>query len=243
MPIVIDHIFVLLFAVGFPLHGWYAYRQLMQEVAAGQPINRVENYQKSIVAQWLVAFAGITIWLSQSRPWSTLGFDVPHLTGQFWIAAAAVIGMMGYFSYTAWTAGDISSEQQARLQQQLDRHQLQALLPANKQQLQWFYGLSVTAGIVEETLWRGYLFWYLSHQGPTWVAALIAIIVFGLGHIYQGWRGVVHTALMGAVLLGLYWLTGSLWLSMILHAAVDILQGRMIYTVLNKLKPDQAKIA
>ena len=48
-------------------------------------------------------------------------------------------------------------------------------------------------------------------------------------------------AKVGAAFAGLYLLTGSLWLPMILHAAVDILQGRVAYEVVRKTGDDEAE--
>lgn len=42
-------------------------------------------------------------------------------------------------------------------------------------------------------------------------------------------------ALVGAVFAGLFLLTGSLWLPIILHAAVNLLQGRLAYNVLRRM--------
>jgi membrane protease YdiL (CAAX protease family) len=39
-------------------------------------------------------------------------------------------------------------------------------------------------------------------------------------------------------LAGLYLLTGSIWLPIILHAAIDILQGRMAYEVMRRSQFD-----
>jgi membrane protease YdiL (CAAX protease family) len=94
--------------------------------------------------------------------------------------------------------------------------------------------LSITAGIVEETLWRGFLFWYLGQFMPLWAAAIISAVGFGLAHSYQGLANVPRVAIVGAVFSGLYLLTGSLWLPIILHIAVDLLQGRMVFEVLRK---------
>jgi membrane protease YdiL (CAAX protease family) len=53
--------------------------------------------------------------------------------------------------------------------------------------------------------------------------------LFGIGHLYQGLAGVVKTGLVGMVLGWIYSLSGSIWIPMFIHAAADVLQGRMIY--------------
>jgi membrane protease YdiL (CAAX protease family) len=51
------------------------------------------------------------------------------------------------------------------------------------------------------------------------VAASAAL--FGLGHVYQGWKSAVGPAAAGAVLGALYLYTGSLVLPIIVHAVGD----------------------
>jgi len=57
-------------------------------------------------------------------------------------------------------------------------------------------------------------------------------------HSYQGLANIPRVAMIGAVFSGLYLLTGSLWLPIILHAAVDLLQGRLAYDVMRRVAYD-----
>ena len=85
--------------------------------------------------------------------------------------------------------------------------------------------MSVTAGVCEEVLYRGFLVRYL-HAGPGAVPALaavgIAAGVFGLAHLYQGWTGVLLTAVVGVMFSGVLAVTGTLAVPMLLHAAIDL---------------------
>jgi membrane protease YdiL (CAAX protease family) len=111
--------------------------------------------------------------------------------------------------------------------------ELEAMMPRNNKELGRFYAVSATAGIVEETLWRGYMFWYLGHTMPLWAAAIVTSVIFGFGHIYQGIANVPKITLVGGVFAGLYLLTGSLWLPMLLHAVFDAVQGRAVSRLLS----------
>jgi membrane protease YdiL (CAAX protease family) len=99
------------------------------------------------------------------------------------------------------------------------------ILPVTQQERAWFALVSVTAGICEETLYRGFLIRYLSndpwHAG-LWIAVAIASISFGLAHGYQGLSGIIATALLGTVMAVLFLASGSLWLPMALHAIIDL---------------------
>ena len=48
-------------------------------------------------------------------------------------------------------------------------------------------------------------------------------VIFGLIHIYQGWKGVMTTTLAGVFLTYVYLSSGSIVRAMVLHAVMDIL--------------------
>jgi len=51
---------------------------------------------------------------------------------------------------------------------------------------------------------------------------LVAAVIFGLQHLYQGAKGVGSTAVVGVLFGLLFLLSGSLILPMVLHAALDL---------------------
>ena len=67
---------------------------------------------------------------------------------------------------------------------------------------------------------------------------LAALAGFGFAHAYQGPANLPRLMLVGAVFSGLYLLSGSLWLPIVLHTAIDVFQGRVAYTVIQRtVKP------
>ena len=86
------------------------------------------------------------------------------------------------------------------------------------------WALLVGAGIApvaEEVFFRGFLYAGLRDRlGVGWGIALSAL-VFGVVHLTPG--VLVPIALMGAILAGLYQITGSLWPSIILHMSINAL--------------------
>lgn len=85
-------------------------------------------------------------------------------------------------------------------------------------------GLLVFVGIYEELFARGLLLRRCcTVLGGAWGPVLISSALFGLGHLYQGWMGVVQTALVGVVLAGFTIRWGVLWPAIVAHASLDIL--------------------
>jgi uncharacterized protein len=102
---------------------------------------------------------------------------------------------------------------------------LRFFLPAVPVERRWFAALCVTAGVCEELLFRGFLLRYLHraplHLGLGW-AILLAAVVFGTHHFYQGVKGFFSTTLGGLIFTGILLLTGSLSAGMVYHAAADM---------------------
>jgi len=99
------------------------------------------------------------------------------------------------------------------------------ILPMTQEERAWFALVSITAGICEEILYRGFLIRYLSN-GPwhagVWIAFAVASVSFGLAHGYQGLAGIIGTGVLGAVMGVIFFATGSLWLPIALHAIIDL---------------------
>ena len=229
--ILLDHLFVLIFAVIYPIAGFIGFRRLLRKIEAGMPVNRSHLYVQTISWQWLLFVLAMILWVISERSWGMLGFNLDLNYRVLIGTALTMVGMAVLFAQVRQVA-TASQEKLQGLQSEIG--DLSFMIPLNGSELARFNVLSLTAGIVEETLWRGFLFWYLGQAMPIWAAAIISAVGFGLAHSYQGLANVPRVVLAGAVFAGLYLLTGSLWLPMILHAAVDLLQGRLAYEVLRR---------
>jgi uncharacterized protein len=79
-------------------------------------------------------------------------------------------------------------------------------------------------GLYEELLARGFLLRRSrTLLGGIWGPVLLSSLLFGLGHSYQGWTGVVQTAVIGVVLARLTLRWGTLWPAILAHAALNML--------------------
>ena len=79
-----------------------------------------------------------------------------------------------------------------------------------------FIALVILPPIAEELVFRGYLFGKLREQSGFWVSAIITSIIFGLVHLQ--WNVGVDTFVLSIFLCYLREKTGSIWMSMLLHA-------------------------
>jgi membrane protease YdiL (CAAX protease family) len=106
--------------------------------------------------------------------------------------------------------------------------------------LKLFSALAITAGICEELLFRGFMIWYLQHWMGLIQAALLSSALFGLGHAYQGVRGILTTGLVGAFMAGVYLLSGSIYLCMLIHVLMDLYAGFVGHEVMRRVPTTEA---
>ncbi len=98
------------------------------------------------------------------------------------------------------------------------------LLPRTPVERRLAIAVALTAGVCEELLYRGMLVALaVALFGlPIVPAAVVAVAVFAVAHVYQGVAGALGTALLGALLSGLYVYSGSLLLPIAVHALIDL---------------------
>ena len=103
------------------------------------------------------------------------------------------------------------------------------LLPKSARERLLFMFLSVTAGLAEELVFRGFLIELLGGWcGNLWVAVVLSSILFGLLHGYQGLSGVLRTGFLGLGLAALYVWRDSLLPVMVAHFASDVVAGMFL---------------
>ena len=192
------------------------------------PEARSRQYRKTTVRQWSLALAAIAVWFHAGRSVEELGLGVPS-GPRFWIGlvAAAALAITWRRMFLAAMNDEAGRE---RLMSQLNA--VRPLLPSSVGELRYFTALSITAGICEEVLFRGYLIWYLAVYVGLPAASVLSGVAFGLGHLYQGRRQAVKIIFVGFVFVLFYIGTGTLWIPMALHALLDAAQGRATFGLL-----------
>ena len=103
------------------------------------------------------------------------------------------------------------------------------LIPHTTSEKIAFAGLSLSAGIAEELVFRSFLIMALFHASGSMAGAVsISVAAFAITHAYQGVAGVMRVALLGLILTAPFILTGSVYPSMIAHATLDLLAGLVL---------------
>lgn len=98
------------------------------------------------------------------------------------------------------------------------------LIPRNGAEMTLAGLLSLAAGLGEELFFRLLLpLLFALAFGHVAIGFALAVVAFGLAHLYQGWVGVLATGLVGAVFTALYLWSGSLAVPIVLHVIIDLI--------------------
>jgi membrane protease YdiL (CAAX protease family) len=221
-PHTVDHLIVAGLILVVPWVVVWDYRRLIRALQAGDKDARIRAYRQSVVVQWGFAALLVGLWLWMGRPLPALGLGLATGVGT-WVGLVLTLAACAFLTYQVRLARRYPEAREA-IRAQIGS--LRPLLPHTRREEREFAALSVTAGVCEEVVYRGYLMAYFAGLGVV-PAIVLSTLAFGLAHAYMGRVAATRAGLIGLVVAGLYWLTGSLWAPMLLHATADVTSGLM----------------
>jgi membrane protease YdiL (CAAX protease family) len=194
-------------------------RLILDRVGEALNVQRVRSYVLTLFFEWFLfayVMAGVrhrgsstsivlgNRWHSGRQLLKDAGIAVA-----FWIASGVVLLILGHLVRVG-TAPRI----------------IEAMLPRSYGELFVWIALSITAGICEEAVFRGYLqhqFVVLTRSAPAGI--ILSAAVFGVAHMYQGPQMVLLIGIYGAMFGILAHWRGSVRPGILAHAWQDSLNG------------------
>jgi hypothetical protein len=225
----IDLLYVALFALAWPLFDYYFFwPRFLRRVHVAPAQSRAWLWWTSIVTQWWLVAIGVALWMYFARPWSALMFTIP----EGWRLAVAIVLVVAFSAYQVYCIVQLRRDPALRERVRATLGDVADVVPHTRAETRPFTAVSMTAGFCEEFLYRGYFVWTFAPWLGWWGAAALSLLFFAAGHAYQGWRGVVKTALAGACFTVIVALLDSLWPAIVLHVLVDAFAGFIAWIVL-----------
>ena len=216
-----DHVLVLAILVGLPIRAFFSMRALRTADPAQLVALRRRIWTNAILSQWLLAGCVVALVVLHARGWGSLLLELRPSGGLLGI----LVGLATMISLVVRQRGSVSSDPEVRDRVRERLSNVKQLLPASRAEYPHFAVLACTAGLCEELLFRGYLFWYGSQFMPALWAAGLQAVLFGVGHLYQGPRGILLTGLAGVFFTAVTFVSGSIWPAMLIHALMDLNAG------------------
>lgn len=204
-------VFLLLVCVGLPLGALRQHRRLSAGMLAP---SRAQIYQSAVATHaTFLLLCWVVIRSARLRL-----FPAYHVTT--WHVVVGVVAL---------AAGLLPLLRRFRRSDPVARARVRMIAPRTPNEFAAFYLVCVTAGIAEELAYRGVLFTLLaSLVGGWWPAAVIAAALFGIVHLFQGWKSAGIAALIGLrdqVVVGL---TGTLFVAIVIHTLHDAITGSVV---------------
>ncbi len=225
--VVLDHVFIAAIILFSVIEWRWLWPRCIRAIASDVPGARARIYYRIVVGEWLFTACVIAAWKIQGRSWAglMLGQTSPLRLGAGLAFAATIVGLLWLQRRAIFARPDRIEEVRQRL------GFADPLLPHTPAEHRIFIVVSVTAGICEEILFRGFVMWYFTvWTGPV-PAVVASSLIFGFGHIYLSLAHVPRTALVGVIFALLVLATGSLWPVIIIHAALDLNSGGIAFRI------------
>jgi membrane protease YdiL (CAAX protease family) len=206
-------ILLLFLLIGWPLMGYVIMGQSKPEMGFSgmDPVSQI--YLPTVIIEWLIFLVVFLVLKRGNENLSAVGFSKLTLAnlgiGLGFLLAANIIlfvlaHILQFFNLTV-------------------PKEVAFILPRTKiEKLIWII-LSITAGICEETGFRGYVLTKLNLFLNNWYLTIaISSLCFGLGHFYQGLGGIILTGTYGLLFCFLFIWRKSLIPGIFAHSLQDL---------------------
>jgi len=219
--------FLLIVLVVVPALGIAGYLR----IRSGKPLRpKRQRYRIIIVVQFIILL--ITLWAARREGIELLGRQWGR--PEIWLVTVGYAGLIAWRGRHAWARMSADRLEKAR-----------RLLPDDPSLMRLWVGIAAMAGISEECAYRGLAYQLLGRMSSMpELSVLVCVVCFAIGHMTQGWRGVLGTFLIALIFHGLVFLTHTLYLAIAFHAAFNLIVGVIAMPVLSRsAKPQEVNQA
>ena len=215
------------------------YRKLKQAIDSGDTTARAKFYGK---VYWFEGISSLLALLAFGFDWnrlnpSRLGLDATSF-GTWWhspfaqsdnsfvtgLGIGVLIAVAGALIAMALMRRRSAKTQPPRPRKSKFIPDFSYLLPTTGRERLLFALVALSAGVCEEIVFRAWLL-NLLHDWTRltgWTLAIVAALIFGVAHYYQGVAGVLVTSMLGLFFCGVYVGSGTLLLPIAIHTLVDL---------------------
>lgn len=231
--------FIILFiflATYEPIWGFIS-TQKFKKIENNHATARLKYYNTTMIGLWtptlfILALVGVTPLTLKDIGLSGISFNTTSLGP--WVTYLA-IGLFILYSLILvinFIAIKVSPKYKQKAISEMEKHHLNekfgVIYPrTRKEKTRWKY-VSFTAGFTEEIIYRGFLIFAILYFFPNvsiWFVLVVAALLFGLAHTYQGISGVIRTGLIGFVFGTIFIGFGTIFPLILLHFLIDLAGG------------------
>lgn len=187
--------------------------------------SRIQQYVEEMVEAWIPTIMILLLVGFTDLTFENIGLCIPTINTETLGKAVTYIGFgtsLFYFSILVFTiivfqfsSKKVKSNLGNQKTQELRKLSYSNRFPVTKIEKNLWNLVSLTAGITEEIIYRGFVIFAISYLFPNlsiWFVLLVASLIFGWGHKYQGIiNGVLRTTGIGFLFSIVFIGLGSIW--------------------------------
>lgn len=226
-------LFILFLLFYEPIIGYFDFQRFKQKVKTDSNA-RIKYYNNAIIGLWIPTIIILLLIGLTELSFKEIGLTIPTINteplGKWVTYLGLVIGLLYLLFVLYYIIGfhfsdKIKRELSIKKKEEWEQSVIAPLLPVSeKEKKRWNY-VSLTAGLTEEVIYRGFTVFALAYLFPNfsiWAIILLSSILFGLAHTYQGFlMGFSRTTIFAILFCIIFISMGSVIPLMILHFLVD----------------------
>ncbi len=226
--LVVFIIMLIILSIVYPVTGNLQQKKLKKSKTEGA-YSKIKWYRESILWAWIPVLLILALMPLSDLRLNNIGFK--------WINTAAtslnkwiVYSISGlyilYLLYNIYSLVILKFNKKSRSVTAAGiPEEFRLFLPVTRKEKSIWDFVALSAGITEEVIYRGYLFYALGRVFPDLSLILILLIstfLFGIGHIYQG-KEAIRPTILGFVYGVFYIVFDSVIPLIIIHVAQDLI--------------------
>jgi CAAX protease family protein len=216
-----DYALILIFlGAVVPLLGRWRVNRILRGPDTTQT-DRLRIYASTIAFQW--ALVAIILWRTSvyGTNAAALGLAAPRPLLTVLVSAGLVGLVLANQLISLRLIGTRPEELQSKLAQVALR-----IFPQGTLERLVFFGVVCTVAICEEVIFRGFVqSLFAALTDVAFMGILLSSAWFSVAHLYQGWRGLISTFVVGLLFSVTHSWTGSLIPAVAAHFAIDFVAG------------------
>ncbi|WP_455675486.1 CPBP family intramembrane glutamic endopeptidase [Pradoshia sp.] len=221
-------IFIIIYE---PIIGYFGY-QRFKNVVKEQTKARSNYYVHIMIGLWLPTISILLLVLFTKLSFNDIGIAIPSIhtdtLGTVLTYSVLLIGLLYISIMVYYLVGyQVSQKVRTKFIEAKDKElnvSYSDILPVTEKEKKIWNYVSLTAGITEEIIYRGFLLFAFSYLFPDlsiWAVIVLSSLLFGLAHTYQGAIGVIRTTIVGIIFSCLYIGMSSIIPLVIIHFLID----------------------
>lgn len=225
---------VIIFALLYePIVGYFDFQKFKLDVKTNKKA-RTKYYINSIIGLWVPTIFILLLVVFTDLTFTNIGLTIPTINTEvfgptitysaFGVALLYLFGILYYLIGYRYSIKIKNKLLQAK-EKEWEKAEFSEILPTTKKEKKLWNYVSITAGVTEEIIYRGFLIFalaFLFSNFSIWLVIILASLLFGLAHTYQGLiTGVLRTTIFGIIFSILYIGLGSILPLIVFHFLID----------------------